>query len=155
MALSSAILIGQRLRGLIQASGDERNATSHFAPGCGFYLIQARENAAAEDVGGFGSDLGNEVAQLTDIGHVLLVGSLRHIDLPDQRCLDRGAGWIEGQKILELRDRLPGNLVLALDNGLQALGDRLVGGDQRLDIAALDVQKRSSVEARNLEGLGK
>ena len=114
-----------------------------------------RRSPAAEDVGGFGSDLGNEVAQLTDIGHVLLVGSLRHIDLLDQRCLDRGAGRIEGQKILELRDRLPGNLALALGNRLQALGERLVGRNQRLDIAALDVQKRSRVEARNLEGFGK
>src|SRR3954466_14986550 len=114
--------------------------------GCRLDLIQAGDNAAAEDVDGFRPHFGDEVAQFAGIGHGLLVGGLRHVDLLDQRFLDRGAGRLDGQKILDLLDRLPGDLALVPHDSLQTLHDRLVGGAQRLDVAALDVQNRGDVK---------
>ena len=57
-------------------------------------------------------------------------------------------------KILELLDRLPGDLALALRDSSQTLHDRLVGGGQRLDVAALDVQNGVDVKTGQLERLG-
>ena len=54
-------------------------------------LIQARDDAAAEDVGSFRSYFDNDVAEFAGIGHGLLVGGLRQVDLLDQRFRDRGA----------------------------------------------------------------
>src|SRR5688572_32155297 len=72
----------------------------------GLDLIQARDDAAVEDVGGFGPDLGDKVAQFAGIGHVLLKRGLRHVDPLDQRLSDRGVCRLDGQKLLALLDRL-------------------------------------------------
>ncbi len=53
-------------------------------------LIQASDDAAAEDVGSFRSYFDNDVAEFAGIGHGLLVGGLRQVDLLDQRFRDRG-----------------------------------------------------------------
>src|SRR4051812_11966276 len=114
-------------------------------------LIQARDDAAAEDVGSFRPYFDNDVAEFAGIGHVLLVEGLRQVDLLDQRFRDRGG--LDGQKILELLDRLPGDLALTLRDSLQTLHDRLVDGDQRLDVATLDVQNCGDVKTGQLERL--
>src|SRR3954468_19163095 len=86
-----------------RVSGNDGNATGRLGGASrSLDLIQARDDTAAEDVGGFGPDLGDDVAELASIGHVLLVGGLRQVDLLNQRFLDRAAGWLDGQKILEL-----------------------------------------------------
>src|ERR687897_984750 len=53
--------------------------------GGGLDLFQARDDAAAYDVGGFGPYLGDDVAQFASVGHILLKGGLRHVDPLDQR----------------------------------------------------------------------
>ncbi len=59
---------------------------------------------------------------------------------------------LDGQKILELLDRLPGDLALTLRDSLQTLHDRLVGGSQGFDVAALDIHNGVEVETGQLEG---
>ena len=123
--------------------------------GCRLDLIQAGDDAAAENVGSFQPHLGDEVAEFAGISHVLLVGGLRHVDLLDQCFRDRSAGRLEGHEILELLDRLPGDLALALHDSLQALRDRLIGGSQRLDVAALDIHNGVDAEAGTWNSLAK
>jgi len=120
--------------------------------GC-LHLIQAGDDAAAQDVGGLFRHLGDEVAQLAGVGNALLEGSLGKVDLLDQLVFDRAARRRDAQQAAELLDRLAGNLTLALRDDLQALRYGLAGGGHRLDVAALDVEKGIDVETRNLEGL--
>src|SRR5687768_18595771 len=74
-----------------RVSGNDGNATGclglssrldfiqdgRLGAGSGLDLIQARDDAAAEDVGSFRPDLGNDVTEFAGIGHVLLIGGLR------------------------------------------------------------------------------
>src|SRR3954469_11262011 len=77
-----------------RVSGNDGNATGcpglsgrldfiengRLGAGSGLDLIQARDNAAAEDVGSFRPYFNNDVAEFADVGHGLLVGGLRQVD---------------------------------------------------------------------------
>ena len=68
VTLPSAILIGQPVPDdAAPGSGDDSGPASCLGTGCCLDLIQARDDAAAEDVGSFQPHLGDDVAEFAGI----------------------------------------------------------------------------------------
>jgi hypothetical protein len=97
-------------------------------------LVQAGDDAAAQDVRSLGGHLGQNVLQLASVGDVLLVGGLDQIGLLDQVVFDLGGRSGRAQQRLELLNLLAGNFALALGDGLETLGEGLACGGECLDV---------------------